>query len=897
MTLRLQDGYRVAPILPENPCWNRFGELSIEALQIWGYRMRRGFFASAILLSGTLGVVAADDMASCSDQNAHKSENIAACGRAIASGQFSGAQLRNLYLNRGQHWFATREADRAFADFNQALALDPKNGSILEWVFLSAVSSGRVDDGAALAKRIVGIDKNHRISRLVLGVQSLKQKQYAAALPDLRQSVRGQVTDLLAALLSGWASYGAGDIKAAVSSIDRLGGPNWYGAFKDFHAGLILDLANRQPEAGARFERVHKLEGADVRVPDGYARWLSRNRDLPAAIAVYEAADRKLPNQPLLLEGLREVRAGGKLPPLVGSPQAGAAEALLSIGSALTRDGKRDFAQVYLQLAVYLLPGNDIPLESLAELYETSGKPQLAIEVLRRISTGSPQWRNAQIRIATALDSDDRPDEAARMLRSLIADDAKDVVALLAMGNIERNRKKFVECVQTFSSVIDLLPEKGPLNWTAYFYRGSCRERSRQFSLAEADLRKALELKPDEPNILNYLGYSLIDQGMKVDEALAMIQRAVAQMPDNGYVVDSLGWAYFRTGNYPEAEKHLRRAAELVPSDPSIRQHLGDVLWRLGRRSQARADWSAALQLKPEASEAADLEDRIRNGLPEPADGAPAKPAVAVAPAAQVATAEPAKPVTTTSAPARAAIPAGRRVALVIGNSEYRSVPVLANPRRDSKAIADTLRQVGFQSVTLVTDATRDKTVEALKAFATEADKADWALIYYAGHGIEVGGLNYLIPVDAKLASDRDVQYEAINIDQVMGAAEGASKLRLVLLDACRDNPFANAMKRSTASRSVGRGLAQVEPDAGMLLVYAAKHGQVAFDGDGQNSPFVSSFIKRITTPQVEIRKLFDLVRDDVMSATKRQQQPFTYGSVPGSEDFYFLTSEVAGKP
>ncbi len=211
--------------------------------------------------------------------------------------------------------------------------------------------------------------------------------------------------------------------------------------------------------------------------------------------------------------------------------------------------------------------------------------------------------------------------------------------------------------------------------------------------------------------------------------------------------------------------------------------------------------------------------------------------------------------------------------------------------------MADALRKVGFQSVTLINDATRDRMVEAIRSFTAEADHADWALIYYAGHGIEVGGVNYLIPTDAKLASDRDVQFEAVSLDQVMSAAEGAGKLRLVMLDACRDNPFANMMKRSTASRSVGRGLGQVEPDAGMLVVYAAKHGQIAFDGDGQNSPFVSAFVKRMSTPQIEIRKLFDLVRDDVMAATQRQQQPFTYGSVPGSEDFYSLTSDVAAKP
>jgi uncharacterized caspase-like protein len=150
--------------------------------------------------------------------------------------------------------------------------------------------------------------------------------------------------------------------------------------------------------------------------------------------------------------------------------------------------------------------------------------------------------------------------------------------------------------------------------------------------------------------------------------------------------------------------------------------------------------------------------------------------------------------------------------------------------------------------------------------------------------------VNYLIPVDAKLSVDRDVQFEAVPLDQVLAAVDGAKKLRLVLLDACRDNPFTSRMIRSVTTRSIGRGLARIEPEAGTLVVYAAKHGETASDGDtGANSPFAGAFIRRIATPGLEVRRLFDYVRDDVMVATRRQQQPFSYGSLPGSEDFYFI--------
>jgi hypothetical protein len=230
----------------------------------------------------------------------------------------------------------------------------------------------------------------------------------------------------------------------------------------------------------------------------------------------------------------------------------------------------------------------------------------------------------------------------------------------------------------------------------------------------------------------------------------------------------------------------------------------------------------------------------------------------------------------------------GKRIALVIGNSRYQNVPALQNPQRDAATVAKALETVGFQSVTLQVNLGREQLVNTLRAFAKQAENADWAVVYYAGHGIEVAGINYLIPIDAKIASDLDISLEAIPIDQVLNAAERARALRLVILDACRDNPFASQMKRTVASRSIGRGLAKIEPDPGTLVVYAAKHGETAFDGDGGNSPFVTAFVKDIQVPGVEVRRLFDNVRDDVMDMTGRRQQPYSYGSVPGRQDFYF---------
>ncbi|CAN7572559.1 caspase family protein [Bradyrhizobium sp. LjRoot220] len=264
----------------------------------------------------------------------------------------------------------------------------------------------------------------------------------------------------------------------------------------------------------------------------------------------------------------------------------------------------------------------------------------------------------------------------------------------------------------------------------------------------------------------------------------------------------------------------------------------------------------------------------VAQPLPQP----PTPPEIAAAPIQ--------KPAVVTQVPS---INPEKRVALVIGNSAYRNVARLPNPQHDAATVAAALRQVGFQSVMLQTDLGLEKTLQALRDFARAADGSDWAVVYFAGHGIEVGGVNYLIPVDAALTSDRDVSLEAIALDQVLTVIARASKLRVVILDACRNNPFDSQMKRTVALRAVSRGLARVEPNDNTIVAYAAKHGETASDGDSSNSPFTAALVKNLQTPGLEIRRLFDTVRDDVMDLTDRRQQPFSYGSVTARQNFYFL--------
>src|SRR5215203_5256432 len=236
---------------------------------------------------------------------------------------------------------------------------------------------------------------------------------------------------------------------------------------------------------------------------------------------------------------------------------------------------------------------------------------------------------------------------------------------------------------------------------------------------------------------------------------------------------------------------------------------------------------------------------------------------------------------------------AEKRVALVLGNSAYRNVAPLTNPINDSARIASTLKEAGFDVVDSRRDLSAADTRRALRDFADRARDADIAVIYYAGHGVEVDGTNYLIPVDAKLERDTDVYDEALSLDRVLVAIEPAKRLRLVILDACRDNPFSKTMKRTIASRAIGQGLAKVEPSSpNMLIAYSAKAGSTAADGDGKNSPFTLALAKHLTTPGLDVRRAFGFIRDDVLKNTGNRQEPFVYGSLGGDD-----VPLVPGKP
>jgi tetratricopeptide (TPR) repeat protein len=525
------------------------------------------------------------------------------------SGSYLAARQANL----------DRDPDAAATYYRAALKADQRNPELLELTFYSVLAYGEIDEAVRLAERLVQLDRNNRNAHLVLGVRSLKLKQWKDARAHFGQAMHGPVNDLTGTLLSAWSAFGANDVKGAVEAIDKLSGPEWYGIFKDMHAGLMFDLANNKKEAGKRFERAFKLDATALRIMQAHAGFLSRNGSRDEALKIYEEYDKQLPRYPLTVEALALLKKDMPLPRMVETAQAGAAEALYGLGAALgRREEEMSLANrglAYLQLALYLEPNHALAQISLADLYEAMKKPELAIKTYERVPNSSPLKRNAEIQLANDLDVLERTEEAKKHLEKLITNKPDDMEAIIALANIQRERKQYGGCADSYGKAIDLITQPTKANWTVFYFRGICFERAKQWAKAEADFKRALELFPDQPHVLNYLGYSWIDQGIHLDEGMGMIKRSVEQRPDDGYIVDSLGWAYYRLGNYDEAVKNLERAVELKPVDPTINDHLGDVYWKVDRMLEAKFQWSHARDLKPEQEDLVKIEQKLKIGL------------------------------------------------------------------------------------------------------------------------------------------------------------------------------------------------------------------------------------------------------------------------------------------
>ncbi len=517
---------------------------------------------------------------------------------------------------------ASRNTEAAAVFFREALRDDPRNVELRERAFVAFLANGAFSEAVEVARDIARADRENGLAQLVLGVDALKKKQYATARRFFNRGGRGRSADITATLLNAWSWAGSKNFSEAIGTVDNLSGENIYNVFRDFHAGLIASYLGSPRQGEERLRAAHSAEGTTLRVVDAFGRVLSRRGQQAEAKAVYEKFDALLPRHPVVRNALAELAAGRKLAPLVSTPQQGAAEVMYGLGAAGNGQGDEIAALIYLNLALHLDPEHAFASTTRGDILSRLGQSEAAIVAFDKVPLNSPMRVAADVQIAGALNTLERYDDAIAFLQTALKREPNDIDLLSALGSVQRARKLFPEAAETYSRAIAQVKDPDASHWELFYSRGTAYERAKEWPKAEADLKKALELGGDSigsnrAHVLNYLGYSWVDRHENLDEALSMLKRAVELRPRDGYIADSLAWAYYRLGRYEEAVTELERAIELKPSESVVNDHLGDAYWRVGRRIEAVFQWNHARDLNPEPEDLPKILEKIKNGLPD----------------------------------------------------------------------------------------------------------------------------------------------------------------------------------------------------------------------------------------------------------------------------------------
>ncbi|WP_246225944.1 tetratricopeptide repeat protein [Chelativorans xinjiangense] len=535
----------------------------------------------------------------------------------VPTHSFSGAYLA------GRAAEADDDLESAATYYERALSYDPDNVALQQNLLLALVWQGRLDEALPHAERLKSEPEVERFSRLTLAVDALRKDDFAAAERWLEIVVESDLDRLITGIMTAWAIAGQGDLDGALDYLDGLEGPSWYGLFKDYHRALMLSQGGSETQATEAFEGLFGgIAPRSVapetlgRLGEAYAAHLSQLGETEKAIEVLDQAE-ELGGAVASIPVLRErLTAGETLVPPVVAPAGGASEILLNIATELASGGGDAFVRLYLRFAEALRPGNDAILLQLAQVAERQQEAERAIAFYEQIDESSPWARIAEFQIGLNLADLDRNDEAVDHLKRVLDADPSDMRAYLALGGVYAAQKDYRSAADLYDRAVAQVEEPERQHWNIFYQRGIAYERLKEWEKAEPNFKTALELYPDHPQVMNYLGYSWVDMNMHLEEAMDLIRRAVELRPSDGYIVDSLGWAHYRLREYDKAVEQLERAVSLRPDDAVLNDHLGDAYWRVGRQLEARYQWSHALSLDPEPELLAEVEKKMSEGLP-----------------------------------------------------------------------------------------------------------------------------------------------------------------------------------------------------------------------------------------------------------------------------------------
>lgn len=514
--------------------------------------------------------------------------------------------------------YAERLRDPATAArfFDGALAADPANFETLVRLHAALLAAGEHAAAVGVAQRIAERSPANPAASITLAVDAVSRLAWDDARRRLAEIPLQGVNRLLVPLLRGWIETARGNA-AALDQLRPLAEIADFAAVVDFHRGLMLEKLGRFEEAEAALRRVMGPEGrATPRLAEAMVAFLlSRDREGEAR-ALLDAA-RAQDRESLAFDLLARRLDGADRRPLLPDAKAGFAAALFDVATAVRGEGDGNFALPYARLSVALAPEEPSALLLVADILDQQKRYEDSNAVFARIPPASPLGWTARLRIAENLHQLGRTDEANALLEAMASERPERTEALATLGGLLRAKERHREAIGVYGRAIARVAVPERRHWVLFYARGIACERSDDWPCAEADFKRALELLPEQPDVLNYLAYSWVDKGFSehYDRALRMLERAVELRPDSGHIIDSLAWALYKLGRYAEAVPLLERAVELLPQEAVILDHLGDAYWRVGRRLEARYQWQRALVSKPEPDLKPQLERKLEEGL------------------------------------------------------------------------------------------------------------------------------------------------------------------------------------------------------------------------------------------------------------------------------------------
>ena len=531
-----------------------------------------------------------------------------------------GKSLFGNYL-AGRH--AQFEANPAFAIeyYRSALKKTPDNVDLLRRLAALYISEGKIKPAIALAQRLTKMSaEKSNISWLVLALAEVKVEKYIIASELIDRLPDAGLNTFSVPMIRAWLLAGQKKYDEALKILDKKTANKGLQALFGIHGALISELAGRNEDAEKRFVKTTALrKNANLRLTMLFGNFYERTGQPQKAKAIYDRYKTRRPSTSMLDSAYERLKSGKKPKPNNNSARDGVGEALFSLGFAIQNQSPRQTV-IFSQLAVYLRPSFTIAKLLLAESLDGNERLEDAIKVYLSVAKDPAYAWTARLRIANNLDRLDDTEDAIGELKAMSEENPARIDALINMGNILQRHKRYAESNKAYEQAKSRIPKLKTQHWSLFYYNGISYERIKKWPLAEKEFLKALELRPNHPSVLNYLGYSWVEQGLHLDRAQKMIRSAVKQRPRDGYIIDSLGWVLYRLGDMKGAVKQLERAVELRPEDPTINDHLGDIYWAVGRKNEAAFQWNRALTLEPEKDIIPKIKLKLKEGLPKDAN-------------------------------------------------------------------------------------------------------------------------------------------------------------------------------------------------------------------------------------------------------------------------------------